>query len=56
VALKRKVAALKRKLKAAQKAAAGDDAMDDLDGDGPADPAKYNKLKKKAALKVQFFW
>ena len=52
VLLKRKINTLKKELKAAKKATSGEAAMADLDGDGPADPVKYNTLKKKAALKV----
>ena len=42
MALKRKVAALKRQLKRVQQSTSADVEMsDDLEGDGPADPVKY---------------
>lgn len=53
VALKRKIATLKLQLAAAKKSIASNESIDDCEGDGPADPAKFNKLKKKAALKLK---
>lgn len=54
-ALKRKVLALKKRLKAVNSAGASADvaSADDVEGDGPADPVKFNALKKKATLKVK---